>query len=325
MSGKTARPTLALLIPAYNAEAHLPRLFESVRAQTVPFDEVWLYDDASQDSTSEVAERHGAHIVRGLENRGCTHGKNALATATSCDWVHFHDSDDLLLPDFVERARQWMRDTDADVVVFGCEERWEDSRELIAASIPDDGELSRDAIRYTIERKINAISSIYRRERFVRAGGFDDDPRVLYNEDQAGHSLLARGGLKFRGDPAICVVNLRRRGSMWTSNAARCFAARLEVLLKSAQHPASRIHSDAIAAQLWLVAAAAASYLDWTTADRAVSSANGLSPRAHGGRLFRVLCRISPRFALRVREISIRAFRPRLRAEYPRLLGRNKA
>src|SRR5690242_6343139 len=103
-----SRPRLALLIPAYNAAQYLPRLLDSAARQTQSFDEIWVYDDCSTDNTAVVAERHGARVVRGDSNRGCSHGKNRLATETKCEWIHFHDADDELLPNFVVRARTWM-------------------------------------------------------------------------------------------------------------------------------------------------------------------------------------------------------------------------
>ena len=42
---------LALCVPARNAAAHLPRLLETARLQPVPFDEVLVFDDASDDGT----------------------------------------------------------------------------------------------------------------------------------------------------------------------------------------------------------------------------------------------------------------------------------
>ncbi len=104
----TNRQRLALLIPAYNAADHLPRLFQSVDRQTEPFDEVWVYDDCSTDDTAAIAEGYGARVVRGDVNRGCTHGKSILVERTNCEWVHFHDADDLLLPNFVTCAHRWL-------------------------------------------------------------------------------------------------------------------------------------------------------------------------------------------------------------------------
>jgi hypothetical protein len=315
----TARPRLALLIPAYNAAGYLSRLLESATQQAEPFDEIWIYDDCSTDDTSVVAERYGAQIVRGDVNRGCTYGKSVLAETTSCDWVHFHDADDLLLPNFIATSRSWMTSEDVDAVAFGCEERWEDTNELISVTAPDDRKLSSDPIGYMIQAKINAISGIYHRRSFLAAGGFDLDPDVHYNEDQAFHCKLARAGLRFRGDPTVTVVNLRRHLSMWTLNQDKCLRAHYCVMRKAAAGPGGESHKEAIAERLWHVVAGSASLLDWLTADDAATLAMRLaSPSvAPSGALFTTLCRLSPRFALRARECLIRALKPRLREKYP--------
>lgn len=138
------RPTIAMLIPAYNAAAYLPRLLESAVPQSEPFDEIWVYDDCSQDDTAGVAERYGTHVVRGDVNRGCTYAKSVLIERTGCEWVHFHDADDLLLPNFIASARVWMSQENVDVVAFGCEERWEDTHELLSITSPEDHSLASD-------------------------------------------------------------------------------------------------------------------------------------------------------------------------------------
>jgi glycosyltransferase involved in cell wall biosynthesis len=312
-------PTIAMLIPAYNAAAYLPRLLESAVQQNERFDEIWIYDDCSQDDTAEVAERYGAHVVRGDVNRGCTYGKSVLVNRTRCEWVHFHDSDDLLLPNFMTAARRWISRKDIDVIVFGCEERWEDTRELISVAVPDDRILISDPIGYTIRNNINAISGVYRRSAFLAAGGFDLDPAVLYNEDQACHCSLARAGLRFRGDPTVTVVNLRRRSSMWTANKAKCHEAHFHVMRKALAGPDGDRHKEAIAQQLWHVVAGSASQLDWRTADKAAALAMQIAGlyAAPSGRAFKTICRLSPRFAVRFREGLIRAFKPHLRAGHP--------
>jgi glycosyltransferase involved in cell wall biosynthesis len=314
-----ARPTIALLIPAYNAAACLPRLLESAACQAEPFDEILVYDDCSQDDTAEVAERHGAQVVRGDINRGCTYGKSVLVERTRCEWVHFHDADDLLLPNFTMAARHWIVREDIDAVVFGCEERWEDTRGLISVAIPDDRMLALDPVGYNIRNNVNAISGVYRRCTFLSAGGFDLDPAVLYNEDRAYHCKLARAGLRFRGDSTVTVVNLRRRSSMWTANQAKCHEAHYHVMCKALAECCADRHREAIAEQLWRVVAGAASQLDWRTADKAAALAMQLAgpSAAPSGRAFKALCHLSPAFAIRIREGLIRALTPRLRAGYP--------
>lgn len=309
---------LALLIPAYNAAGFLPRLLASAADQSSPFDEIWVYDDCSTDDTAAVAERLGANVVRGDVNRGCTYGKSVLVERTSCEWLHFHDADDLLRPNFITVARSWMVRPDIDVVAMGCEECWEDTRESISVAAPDDGRFSADANRELITYKINSSSGLYRRTAFLEAGGFDLDPDVLYNEDQACHSKLARAGLRFRADPTIVSTYLRQRSSMSVSNLAKCHRARYHVLLKTLAVDGAR-YSTELSEQLWQVAGCAAAQLDWTTADAAADAVSKLSgaDEAPGNGLFRLLCRLSPKVALRWRETLIRWLKPHLRVGYP--------
>jgi glycosyltransferase involved in cell wall biosynthesis len=309
------RPTLALCIPAYNEAQFLPRLFAGVRAQTVPFDEVLLYDDCSTDETGRVAAEFGATVVRGERNVGCSAGKNALAERTACDWVHFLDADDVHLPHFVERAHKWMSLSDGpDAVVFNYEYRDLLTDELFAVRNFDGSWLRRDPVAFTILQQINNVG-IYRRDRFLTAGGFDTDPKVLYNEDVAMHTRLAQAGLRFDTETEISLVQYRRPGSMSAANRLKCVQAQYEVMRKAADRVGTT-HGVEIADRLWRIAGCAAAELDWTTADAAVALAVRLAGRRvpSGGRLFSLLVRLSPSLAIRLRERLIRLFKPTLRA-----------
>jgi glycosyltransferase involved in cell wall biosynthesis len=57
-SDDAALPSLSILIPARNEEANLARLLPSLMSQDYPDFEVVVVDDASEDSTWEVIQRH---------------------------------------------------------------------------------------------------------------------------------------------------------------------------------------------------------------------------------------------------------------------------
>lgn len=310
--------TLALLVPAYNAAEFLPRLLGTAKAQTRPFDEIWVYDDCSSDDTAAVARQWGAKVVSGDVNRGCSYGKNTLAAMTGCDWIHFHDADDELLPGFVERAHRWMAEDGADVVVFSCLQRDEITGQVEHTAIHDAQRLSEDAVRYTISTKLNAISGLYRRTAFLAAGGFDLDPGVLYNEDVAMHCSLARAGLRFTADPDVFMVYWRRAGSMSNGNQVKCLRAQLNVLVKAQSHDRASRYGAELSQGLWGVATSAATHLDWQTADASARLAFKLGgpARSYSG-LFKVLSAIWPTMALRVREWLIRLLKPQYRVGYP--------
>ena len=312
------RATLALLVPAYNAAKFLPRLFQSVAAQAQPFDEIWVYDDCSSDDTAAVAQQWGAKVVRGDVNRGTVYGKTSLVQMTGCDWVHFHDSDDELLPGFVERAHQWMAKDSFDIVVFGCDQRDEISGLIEHTAIHDAEKLAKDPVGYTISTKINSISSIYRRTAFIAAGGFDSDPEVLYNEDVATHCSLARASLRFTADPDVFMFCWRRAGSMSNGNPVKCTRAEYKVLVKAWKHDTDSKHGLEISERLWAVATIAATHLDWETADASARLAYKLSGSAKSSsNLFRVLSAVWPTMALRLREWLIRALKPQYRVGCP--------
>ncbi|WP_420457534.1 glycosyltransferase family 2 protein [Rubrivirga sp.] len=313
-----SEPTLALCIPAYNAAWCLPRLLESAAAQTVPFDEVVVYDDCSPDDQVAVAERFGARVVRGEVNVGCSAGKNRLAEATDCDWVHFHDADDELKPMFVEEAWKWMAlgDEAPDVVLFSYEERDNETGSPIDTRRFDDAALRADPVAYTIREQVNPFCGIYRRSAFLAVGGYDLDPDVLYNEDVAFHCRMARAGLSFRADPAVTVINHRVMNSMSQANGAKCVRAQYHVMRKAAEHALPQ-HQPLVAGRLWEIAGVAGSYLDWGTADAALRLARQLGgpvPGAGAGSAaFRAVATVAPRSALRFRERVVRALRPQLR------------
>jgi hypothetical protein len=258
-------------------------------------------------------------VVRGDVNRGCSHAKNALAARTQADWVHFHDADDELCQNFLALARRWMEDSRFDVVLFPYEERNDETGELMGYRLFDPVDIAHDARSYAIREQINPFCGLYRREAFLDAGGYDEDPLVLYNEDVAAHIRLAFSGLKFAAETEISIINRRRLNSMSAANRAKCLQAHYHVMRKVASREDALPYAREIAGRLWHAAAGLTSELDWQTADQAALLAMQLAgPSAvPSGQAFRALCRMSPKLALRTREWLVRALKPRYRDDHP--------
>lgn len=311
------RETLSLLVPAYNAAWCLPRLLRSAQAQTMPFDQIWVYDDCSTDDTKAVAEEYGARVLRGEVNQGCSAGKNALARHVDTDWVHFHDADDELLPNFVSLARRWIERGDKDVVLFPYEWRDNTTNELLALNRFDHESLVADARRYAIKTQINPFCGLYRRQRMLDAGAYDVDPLVLYNEDVAFHIRMAFAGLSFGADTEVSIVNYRVGGSMSAANQAKCAVSHYHVMRKALTLPKAQEYHPEIGANLWRIAGILAAHQQWPTARLASELARQLCPPpAHAGKLwFRILARCAPYQTVQLREFLIRKLKPKLRAE----------
>lgn len=307
--------SLALCIPAYNAAGFLPRLLQSAQNQTIPFDEIWVYDDCSTDNTGEIAAQFGAKVIRGEINRGCSHGKNVLAENTTCSWIHFHDADDALYPNFVEQAHKWMQlENSPDVVLFDYEWRLHQTDEKIGIRKFNNEELQKDAIAYNIREQVNPFCGLYRRSSFLKVGGYDTDPLVLYHEDVAFHCRLAIAGLKFAADPTVTVINYYRSNSMSSANQIKCCRAQFHVMRKISEALKGQ-YSPEIAKRLWEIASVSAAYLDWVNADKCINLAISINGRKTEelSFLFRTLCQVNPYLAIRVREKFIRLLKPQLR------------
>jgi glycosyltransferase involved in cell wall biosynthesis len=305
--------TLALCIPAYQAALHLPRLLKSSAAQKIQFDEVLVYDDASEDDTSAVAERFGAKVIRGPTNIGCSAGKNALLHRACSEWIHFHDADDELLPNFTLLAHKWMAKRDCpDVVLFNYEYRDHQTNDLISRTIFDSIQLGEDPLRYAILNQINPFCGLYRRASLLAMAGYDIDPAILYNEDVAFHCKLAKAGLTFSAEQQVSIINYRMAGSMSGANQVKCLRAHVEVMRRMANDCGDRFAPE-IQQKLWAAATSLAFLQEWPDVDSALALANSLSnsiPK-NQGRLFSILTiLLGPKRSFRLREFLVRKLKP---------------
>jgi len=308
---------IAMLIPARNARPHVGRLLQSAAAQTSPFDEIWLFDDASDDGTGELARASGVRVVRSDVHVGPSAGKNRLAEATSCEWVHFHDADDALEPEFVSRARSWMDGDETDVVLFATDDRDDQTGEAVGRRAWDDGALRRDAVAYAVTHAITNCG-VYRRGRFLEAGGFVAGSRFRYSEDQAMHVNLALAGLRFRAEPYPGVVIHRRSGSMSSGHPIECARSQVELLKMVTDRTGSRYRAE-VGARAWRLAGVCAGFSDRTYVQESLGVARRVGyriPREEHW-VIRLIGSVAPRAAVYGREWMIRTFKSHLREGLP--------
>ncbi|MES2062130.1 MAG: glycosyltransferase family 2 protein [Bacteroidota bacterium] len=309
--------SLALCIPAYNAAAYLPRLLSSARSQHILFDEVLVYDDCSIDDTAAVAAQFGARVIQGDTNQGCSYGKNKLAEITTCDWIHFHDADDDLLPNFTTSVHDWISNSGNafDVLLLNFNYMDFASGELLGSGNYNIAELHADPLKYAISNKIVNFG-VYKHSAFIKAGGFDLDENVLYNEDNAFHQRLAKHHLKFDYLPQITCINYRYKVSMSASNRLKCARANYHVLAKTASTHGD-VYPVELASRFWECIAVLASTQDWEYVRKAIKASKklGYNYSPNEGLLFKNLTKIAPFTAVWLREKNIRLFKPYLRHE----------
>jgi glycosyltransferase involved in cell wall biosynthesis len=232
----------SLLIPCYNAEKYLPRLWETVEAQTVPFDEVICYDDGSQDNTVEVAKSLGAKVIVGNKNIGVSHARNQLAKASNCDWIHFHDADDLLHPEYLEKTKAKI-DSSIDVII--CNTDWvdEETRQLVIAWKYQNQDFKNNPLTSAIANPIGVISGLYRKNKFLMVKGFNENYSCW--EDADLHVCLAGSGAKFLVVEEVLAFSLRHSHGL-SQNQHKCWHCRFQFLKKYANEFDSSINEVVI-------------------------------------------------------------------------------
>ena len=112
-SRRRTAPPVSVVVAAMNEEQALPRLLDSLAAQTTGAFELVLVDDRSTDATAAIMERHRAaapYPVRVVRNRqppaDCTGKQQALdlgVAAAAGELLLFTDADCTVPPTWVER------------------------------------------------------------------------------------------------------------------------------------------------------------------------------------------------------------------------------
>lgn len=99
------RPLVTILIPVFNRAGPLVEAVQSCLDQTWRPIEILVVDDGSTDDVQSALHRFGdqVRLIR-KDNGGDASARNLGVAKAQGDFIHFLDSDDLLLPDAVANA-----------------------------------------------------------------------------------------------------------------------------------------------------------------------------------------------------------------------------
>lgn len=115
---------VSIITPAYRAAAFIGATIQSVRDQSFRNWEMLIADDCSPDGTREVVAAQAAadpriRLLALPRNGGPAHARNGALEAASGRWIAFLDSDDLWLPEKLERQLHFHRNAGAALTCTG--------------------------------------------------------------------------------------------------------------------------------------------------------------------------------------------------------------
>ena len=100
-----SNPKVSVILPAYNAAAHLGKAIDSILGQTFPDLELIIINDGSTDSTTELLARYHDPRVKVItqENLGLPKALNQGLAIAQGAYIARQDADDISLPSRLEK------------------------------------------------------------------------------------------------------------------------------------------------------------------------------------------------------------------------------
>ncbi|MEL6722942.1 MAG: glycosyltransferase family A protein [Pseudomonadota bacterium] len=117
------KPTLSIIIPAYNVEKYIVAALDSVLGQTILPEEMIIINDGSTDRTSDLLKKYtdypNFHIIT-IHNNGAGPARNLGRMLANHEYIYFFDSDDMLRNTFVADIKNMISTSNhPDLILFG--------------------------------------------------------------------------------------------------------------------------------------------------------------------------------------------------------------
>ena len=114
---------VSVVVPVYNVEKFLDRCLKSIVEQTYKNLEIILVDDGSTDTCSSIcddwAKKDKRISVIHKLNQGLGYARNTGIEAATGRYILFVDSDDYIHSELTEKCVVSLKETKADLVMFG--------------------------------------------------------------------------------------------------------------------------------------------------------------------------------------------------------------
>lgn len=207
---------ISIIMPCYNQAQYIDEAILSVIQQTYKDWELIIVDDGSTDDSYSIMLRHSQQDTRicchRQENGGPAKARNKGAAIASGKYLLFFDSDDIILPTFLEEGVRYMEDND-DCTVFYPRVRYFGSRN-------DEEKLKFTTYKDMLCKASVLCTSIIRKSDFDRIGGFDESMRG-YEDWEMYIRLLYKNDIVHQSSDILFNYRMHRHDSSVNLQAIR--------------------------------------------------------------------------------------------------------
>jgi glycosyltransferase involved in cell wall biosynthesis len=218
-------PRVSVIIPTYNRKELVQLTIDSALAQTFIDSEIIVVDDGSTDNTGEALRtRYGDEIRYEYQaNQGESAARNRALQLAQGEFIALLDSDDLWLPDKIEKEVARLAAEPQTGMVF-CEAWLIDADGRRLTDQPEGLGLTPDDLSLEKMVFVNQIggpsTTLIRRSTLDAVGGFDGEIRFGEDWDVWLQMLVRRYPIAFIPEPLTCIR--RHRGTQcYYPNAKR--------------------------------------------------------------------------------------------------------
>ncbi len=204
---------VSVIVPVYNAHESINRCIEALLDQTYQREkyEVIVVDDGSTDGTADIIKDYPVKYIY-QKNQGPAAARNKGAKQARGDIILFTDSDCVAANNWIEEMVRPFQSTEV-VAVKGVYRTNQKSLTARFAQIEFEE-------RFEMLKKVKSIdmvdtySAAFRREIFLKEGGFDESFPVANNEDTELSYKISKAGYKMVFNPNALVYHLNHPDSI---------------------------------------------------------------------------------------------------------------
>jgi alpha-1,3-rhamnosyltransferase len=231
------QPLVTVMVSCYNHEKYIKETIQSVLYQTYKNIQLIVLDDGSKDKSPAILETmsktHGFYFER-QQNMGLNNAMNKMLAMARGEYVVVFGSDDVMMPDRIEKQVAFMQNhPEFDVVGSNVICIDEEGKELPRQRIVPERELTFEDLLLNLKPGIQTPTAMVRARAFQEAGGYD--PAIPLEDIYMWLKLSSRG-YRFYALADI-LVHYRKHDSNTYKNIRYMLESLLKTLEPYSHHP----------------------------------------------------------------------------------------
>ena len=218
-------PKVSIVIPCYNQGVYLSETLDSVLAQSYENWECIIVNDGSTDNTEIVAKEYCKKDKRFVyvyqNNSGLSKARNTGVANSDGFYILPLDSDDIIASQYLEFAIKAFEKNENLKIVYCRAELFGEQK--------GEWKLPEFSMERMLGRNCIFCSGIYKKEDFIRVGGYNSNMKYGFEDWDFWLSLLENGGDVLQLNQILFFYRIRKKSMARSLNNEKAAIARRQI------------------------------------------------------------------------------------------------